>query len=260
MFKGRKKKASFEPPPDEPESYSEHQHEHDSQSYHQPSHQMARSTPQQILSSLISSPNDLASGVAMCIKALTEAMASPATSPVIVEYRGRRMAFGRKNLARMDGHDAMRMAVRAIYPHGNTSDTQVFIVQASLLGEDGREDRRLGAIGIDIDSWGELLPHIHSLYLSLNPPATSPRDRDRVGGDRDRDRGDRDRERAERERAERDRAARDRDRGDRDRDRDHRDRDHRPRRESGAERRDEDTHAEGLERSHSQNEGVPPPE
>jgi hypothetical protein len=46
----------------------------------------------------------MAAGIAMCVKALAEATAIPPASPIIVEYRGRRMAFGRKNLAKMDGY------------------------------------------------------------------------------------------------------------------------------------------------------------
>jgi hypothetical protein len=87
------------------------------------------------------------------------------------------------------------MAVRTIYPQGHISDSQRFIAEASLFTEDGRPDRRV--VGIDLDSWVELLPYINSLFLRVDAPPTSPRDRDR---DRDRDRyRDRDRER-ERER------------------------------------------------------------
>jgi hypothetical protein len=65
---------------------------------------MGRSNVQQIINNLASSPNDFASGIALCIKALAEATASPPASPIMIEYRGRRMAFGRRNLERMDGH------------------------------------------------------------------------------------------------------------------------------------------------------------
>jgi len=231
MFGRKKKKTSFEPdigqPPDEPELYTEHQHEHDSRSHQQ----MGRSNVQQIINNLASSPNDFASGIALCIKALAEATASPPASPIMIEYRGRRMAFGRRNLERMDGHEAIRMAVRTIYPQGHISDSQRFIAEASLFTEDGRPDRRV--VGIDLDSWVELLPYINSLFLRVDAPPTSPRDRDR---DRDRDRyRDRDRER-ERERP-----------------------------LPGVERRDEPTQpaepsGSGLERSQSQNEGYPSPE
>jgi hypothetical protein len=65
---------------------------------------MSRSNPQQILNNLAFSSNDFAAGIAICIKALAEATASPPVSPIIIEYRNRRMAFGRRNLARMDGY------------------------------------------------------------------------------------------------------------------------------------------------------------
>jgi hypothetical protein len=65
---------------------------------------MGRSSVQQVLNTLASSSNDFASGIALCIKALAETSASPPASPIIIEYRGRRMAFGRRNLERMDGH------------------------------------------------------------------------------------------------------------------------------------------------------------
>jgi len=141
------------------------------------------------------------------------------------------------------------MAARAIYPQAVTSESQRFLVEAVLFGEDGRVDRR-ALVTVDLQSWGELLPYIHSLYLRNEASASSPRD-----GDRDRDR------------------YRDRDR-DRDRDR-YRDRDRekereRPRHESisGAERREDRPPGEPsgipaaaeLERNQSQNEGYPPAE
>lgn len=70
---------------------------------------MSRSNPQQILNSLASSPNDFAAGIALCIKALADATASPPTSPIMVEYRNRRMAFGRRHLARLGGHVSFRL-------------------------------------------------------------------------------------------------------------------------------------------------------
>jgi len=252
MFK-KKKKTSFEPdigqPPDDPEFYPEpQQHEHEHGSHHQ----MGRSNAQQILNNLALSPNDFAAGIAMCVKALAEATSSPPTSPIIVEYRSRRMVFGRRNLGRMDGNEAIRIAVRTIYPQGNVSDSQRFVVEATLFAEDGRPDRRV--VGVDLDSWGELLPYIHTLYLRLDVPPTSPRDRDR-DRERERDRG------GERER---DRGG-DRDRRDRDRERERERERERPRRDStsGAERREErppEASGVALERSQSQNEGYPPAE
>ena len=72
------------------------------------------------------------------------------------------------------------MAVRLIYPQGTTSDPQHFIMEAILFSEDGRGtgDRR-AMVGIDPESWDELLPFIHSIYLRVDAPPTSPRDRDR---------------------------------------------------------------------------------
>lgn len=244
MFRSRKKKTSFEPGPEEFEQYPEQQQDH--RPHHSHHEQMSRSSPQQILNNLASSSNELAAGIAICVKALAEATASPPASPVVVEYRNRRMIFGRRNLARMDGYEAVRHAVRTIYPQGTATEAQRFVVEASLFTEDGRADRRIASV--DLDSWGEILPHIHSLYLRLDVPPTSPRDGD---PNRDRDRyRDRDRDR------DRDRY---RDPRDRERDRD------RPRREStsGAEKRDDRVPADepppaAVERNQSQNDGFPP--
>ena len=63
-----------------------------------------RSNPQHILASLVTSPNDFAAGIAICVKALADATASPPSTPVMVEYRNRRMAFGRRQLAGLEGH------------------------------------------------------------------------------------------------------------------------------------------------------------
>src|ERR1700691_1246371 len=140
MFKSKKKKTSFDPVSsiqsqvrdaadqdigqvlDDPELYTEHHHEQrcvcfcsviilfasalpddalSSRSHYQ---EMSRSNPQQILNKLASSSNDFASGIAICIKALAEATASPPATPIVIEYRNRRMAFGRRSLSRMDGY------------------------------------------------------------------------------------------------------------------------------------------------------------
>lgn len=63
-----------------------------------------RSNPQHILASLVASSNDFAAGIAICVKALADATASPPSTPVMVEYRNRRMAFGRRQLAGLEGH------------------------------------------------------------------------------------------------------------------------------------------------------------
>jgi hypothetical protein len=42
-------------------------------------------------------------------------------------------------------------------------DPQRLIAEASLFTEDGRADRRV--VGVDLDLWAELLPYIHSLFL-----------------------------------------------------------------------------------------------
>jgi len=246
MFRSRKKKTSFEPSAEELDHYIEPQHEPRSHQFHH--EHMSRLTPQQVLNNLANSSNDFAAGIAICIKALAEATAGPPTTPIIIEYRSRRMAFGRKQLARMDALETIKMAVRTIYPHATSSDSQRFVLEAALFSEDGRADRR-NLVSVDVESWGELIPHIHSLYLRNE--STAPRDVDR---DRDRDRyRDRDRER--------DRVERERYR-DRDRDRE------RPRRESvpPPERREErpqdnsfaEPAAQGLEGSHSQNGGLSP--
>lgn len=160
---------------------------------------MSRSNPQQILNNLALSPNSFAAGIALCVKALNEATAGPPTSPIVVDYRNRRMAFGRRHLARLGGHvssirarlsfsqltgqqEAIRMAVRTIYPHGHIPDTQRFIVEARLFGDDGQPARR--DVGIDLESWEELVPYIQILFVA-NEPVVSPRDRDR---DRERER------------------------------------------------------------------------
>lgn len=82
--------------------------------------------------------------------------------------------------------EAIKMAVRAIYP---PAEGQRITVDAVLFTEDGKADRR--AVPIDMESWEELLPHIHSIYL---------RDRDR---DKEKDK-DRYRTRETRERPRRD--------------------------------------------------------
>jgi len=125
------------------------------------------------------------------------------------------MAFGRRSLAGLDGHAAVIMAARALYPQGSTPDPQRFIVEASLFAEDGRADPR-NTVSIDLRSWDELLPYIHSIHLRFEPSSSSPRE-----GNRERD-GDRYRE-------------------DRHRDRE-RDREREPERTRGAERRDGRTH------------------
>jgi hypothetical protein len=53
-------------------------------------------------------------------------------------------------------------------------------MEAILFSEDGRAtgDRR-AIVGIDPESWDELLPFIHSIYLRVDAPPTSPRGRDR---------------------------------------------------------------------------------
>jgi len=79
----------------------------------------------------------------------------------------------------MGGHEVIRTAVRTIYPQGTVSDPQHFIMEAVLFSEDGRGADRRALVGIDLDSWDELLPFIHSLYLRVDAPPTSPRDRDR---------------------------------------------------------------------------------
>lgn len=85
------------------------------------------------------------------------------------------------------------MVVRSIYPQGQISDTQNFIVAARFYAEDGQVARR--EVGVDLVSWGELLPYIQTLYVANEPTSPPPRDRDR---DRERDR-ERERQR-ERER------------------------------------------------------------
>ena len=79
--------------------------------------------------------------------------------------------------------DAIRMAVRKIYPQGNISDSQRFAVEARLFAEDGQPARR--DVGVDLESWEELLPYIQILFVTNEPPVVSPRDRDR---DRERER------------------------------------------------------------------------
>jgi len=250
MFGSRKKKkTSFEPPDDvdlihEQEEYIPHQH----QSHREP---MSRSNPQQILNSLAASPNSFAAGIALCVKALAEATAGPPSAPIVVDYRNRRMAFGRKHLARLGGYDAIRMAARKIYPQGNIPDTQRFNVDARLFDEDGQLTRR-DVVAVDLESWEELLPYIHTLFIA-NEAAVNPRDRDR---DRDRER-ERERERERQPQRERDRD--------------------RPRRGSfsvpnpGLERREDpreqrirhEAYPESsgaVERGGSQNEGYPPAE
>jgi hypothetical protein len=75
------------------------------------------------------------------------------------------------------------MAIRAIYPQVAAPDAQHIITEASLYTEDGRPDRRV--VGIDLQSWEEILPYIYSLHLRVEAAPTSPRYRDR---DRDRER------------------------------------------------------------------------
>jgi len=199
MFSSKKKKkTSFEPeypriqPDDDGELMIHEQDEHFQQHHtpHRitPSVPMSRSNPQQILNSLALSSNQFAAGIALCVKALADATAGPPTSPIMVEYRSRRMAFGRMHLARLSGHEAVRMVTRTIYPQGNIPDSQRFIVDARLFAEDGQIARR--DVGIDLESWEELLPYIHTLFVTIEPTG-SGRDRDR---DRDRER-ERERER-----------------------------------------------------------------
>jgi hypothetical protein len=65
---------------------------------------MGRSNPQQILNNLASSQNNFAAGLGLCVQALAEATASAPVTPIMIEYRNGRMAFGRRSLARMGGH------------------------------------------------------------------------------------------------------------------------------------------------------------
>jgi len=192
---------------------------------------MGRSNPQQILNNLASSQNNFAAGLGLCVQALAEATASAPVTPIMIEYRNGRMAFGRRSLARMGGHEAIIMAARLIYPQGTTPDPQRFVVEATLYTEDGRVDRG-NRVSIYLGSWEELLPYIHSLYLRVEASPTSPRDEDR---DRDRDNYRNRNKGKERERE-------------------------RPRRESsGLEGRDGHPQGARLGRRESQNEGYPPP-
>lgn len=78
---------------------------------------------------------------------------------------------------------------RTVYPQGQITDTQNFLVAARFYAEDGQVARR--EVGVDLASWDELLPYIQTLYIANEPVNPPPRDRDR---DRDRDR-ERERER-----------------------------------------------------------------
>lgn len=64
---------------------------------------MGRSNPRQILNMLAQSSNEFAAGIAMVVKALADANASPPASPIMIDYRGMRMAFGRRNLGMLNG-------------------------------------------------------------------------------------------------------------------------------------------------------------
>lgn len=70
---------------------------------HSSHHETGRSNPRQILNMLAQSSNEFAAGIAMIVKALADANASPPASPIMVDYRGTRMAFGRRNLGRLNG-------------------------------------------------------------------------------------------------------------------------------------------------------------
>lgn len=57
-------------------------------------------------------------------------------------------------------------------------------VEAKLFTENGSPDRR--TVGVDVDSWGELLPYMHTLYIVEKPETVLTKSREERERERDR--------------------------------------------------------------------------
>lgn len=123
-----------------------------------------------ILSQLASSPNDVASGLAQCMEALRLVSSLPRASPIMVEYSGMKgsfiKAFGREHLSRVPFR-----TVSGLLKASMELSEDSRIMYAAFYREDGTIDPT--KVLIDEDSWKELVPYVHTLYIEDDRQAHS---------------------------------------------------------------------------------------
>ncbi|EGN93490.1 hypothetical protein SERLA73DRAFT_189653 [Serpula lacrymans var. lacrymans S7.3] len=130
---------------------------------------MSQQNAQSVLAHLASSKNETAAGLAQCLQALVLVSSGPTMSPIIVRYREfgtygqvisiRDRAFGRGTLARVPCHTAL-----ALFKKSFKLSKDVQLSSAVFFNEDRSVSSKEAEI--DPDSWQELVPFVHMVYIS----------------------------------------------------------------------------------------------